>query len=198
MSIERDIQTPSGDTLTLNQEERLLSRADELRKRQNKKVKMMQILDRGIVGDRLKVDIPNNLHPEWVPNDPMEIHRMQTVGFRFPSEEEYKNRGLHNQGDGKVIVGDVVLMVCDREDKEIIDEIRAEQFEKMNGRPGEAKVQAEEKNFKSQLRHADRDNYIGTMEESDVKLSRKAEIEAALVAANTPAASPVTDPSIIR
>lgn len=194
MTIERDISNPSGETLANNNEMKVLSAADEIMRRKDKKIKMMQILDRGVIGDRLSVDVPKHLYPEWVPNDDGEIFRMQAMGFRFPDSSEYSKRGLHTDGTSKVIVGDVVLMVCDREDKEIIDEIRDERFRKLHGKPGD-NSQGEELGYKAQVRKADRDNYIGTLEESSTREARKAEIEAALIQSNSPAASPVIDPS---
>jgi hypothetical protein len=116
--------------------------------RQEKKARLATILDRGMVGDRLHVELPNDKYGEWVPNDKVEIYRMQSLGFTV-DKEFAKRRALHNDGtDGISIVGDVVFMTCDRDTKDIMEEIKRENYDKVNA-PKSAK---EEKEFGNNLK----------------------------------------------
>ena len=97
------------------------------------KAKLTQILDRGIVNDRLKVDLPPDVHGEWVRNDPLEIARLKALGFEIDTKyAPSQARKLHDDGTDAPIVGDTVFMMCSREVKEIIDEIRFERHIERN------------------------------------------------------------------
>lgn len=90
------------------------------------KARFASILDRGIVADRLHVDVPDDIHYEWVRNDPLEINRLEALGFKV--DNEYANkRAIHSDGSNSAIVGDVICMTCPKEYKKLIDEIREEQ-----------------------------------------------------------------------
>lgn len=96
--------------------------------RAEKKARRAKVYDRGVIGDRLHVELPPHLYGEWVPNKLTEIHRKEGLGFQIDTEFAHK-RALHDKGDGASYVGDVVFMTCSREDKEIIDEIRRERYD---------------------------------------------------------------------
>jgi hypothetical protein len=115
--------------------------------RSEKKARLATILERGMVGDRLHVELPDDKYGEWVPNDKVEIYRMQSLGFEV--DKEYaKRRALHNDGtDGISIVGDVIFMTCDRDTKDIMEEIKRENYDRVNSPKG-AK---EEKDFKANM-----------------------------------------------
>lgn len=98
---------------------------------QEKKARIASILERGFVGDRLEVPLPGNLYGEWVSKDPMNVSRMQALGFQLDTEFAV-NRALHNTGVGQVDVGDVVFMTTTRENKELIDEVQRDLFERNN------------------------------------------------------------------
>lgn len=178
MSIEREV-TDIKTGVSMSMTDAIKLDPEEVKRlRAERKTQLRQVLERGIVADRLKVDLPPNLYGEWVPNFKEEIYRMQLLGFQI--DDKYApQRALHDHGDGKSVIGDTVYMVCSREDREIMEEIRREQFEANNGKPGQARSLREEKEFKalnSTLR-------IGpTVEESATRLARKAEIESALAA----------------
>lgn len=109
------------------------------------KAKLAAILDRGIVEDRLRVEVPDNMHQEWVRNDPIEIRRLQSLGFMI--DDVYApSRAIHSDGTSSAIVGDVISMICPREIKEVIDEIRLEQIIKQNAKKkiGKTEVNREE------------------------------------------------------
>lgn len=112
--------------------------------RAEKKARRAKVYDRGVIGDRLYVELPEGLYGEWVKNDVVEIHRKEGLGFKIDTEYA-KRRALHDKGDGASYVGDVVFMVCSKEDKEIIDEIRRERYEATHN-PKSGK-QKEERDF---------------------------------------------------
>jgi len=140
--------------------------------RAQKKIRLASVLDRGIVGDRLKVDLPDNLHGEWIFNDQTEIMRMEALGFTVDTEYAPK-RALHSKGTGASYVGDVVFMTCEKETKDLIDEIKREQYTRLNRK---GKTQKEEKDFNKMTEREGLDP-IG---EGSVNEARKEVIEQAL------------------
>jgi len=108
--------------------------------------KLASILDRGIVQDRLLVELPEDLHGEWVRNDPLEIRRLETLGFRIDNEYAVK-RAIHSDGTSSAIVGDVIHMICPKEVKDVISEIRIERMvrEHAGKRTGKSNVNKEER-----------------------------------------------------
>ncbi len=112
--------------------------------REQKVARRAQIYNRGVLGDRLHVDLPPEIHGEWVPNNVVDIERKRGLGFEIDTEHA-KNRALHDKGDGASYVGDVVFMTCSREDKEIIDEIRRKRYNDVHAPKGNK--QLEERNF---------------------------------------------------
>lgn len=142
--------------------------------RTDKRKRLMEIYDRGVVGDRLHVDLPADKVGQWVVNDSVAIHRMEGLGYQIDREFAPKRR-LHDKGDGASYVGDVVFMVADRETREIIDEIKAERYARIN----DPKRQKEEADFAAQNR-ANEAVGIGTLNESKAHSAKKSDIEAAL------------------
>lgn len=132
-------------------DEEILDKAKKIRA--DKKARMVSVLERGLVADRSTVELPDNLYGEWVPNDKIEILRMQSFGFQI--DKEYaRQRALHEDsslaGDGASIIADTIFMTCDRENKEIIDEVRAEQYAATH-RPRGGK-QKEERDLEEEVR----------------------------------------------
>lgn len=129
--------------------------------REQKKVRLATVLDRGIIHDRLAVQLPKDKYGEWVRADPLEIDRMRTLGFMV--DEQYSTkRAIHSDGSSGNRVGDVIFMICDRENKELIDEVRRERSEASNKSPREAR---EEREFAAKTR-ADTGGDIPTFSES--------------------------------
>jgi hypothetical protein len=120
--------------------------------RKELKAKLVAVLDRGITNDRLAVDLPGHVHGEWVVNDPMEIARVQALGFEVDNQYAPK-RSLHSDGSTTAIVGDVIHMVCSKEVKEVIDEIRRERFiaEHGSAAPSGMDNLPEERGFKTAM-----------------------------------------------
>lgn len=98
--------------------------AKEAVDRAKKKVRLAQVLSRGMVSDRLVVKNPDpKKHYEWARNTETDIDRYRSLGFEVEME---KGSGLHGTGDGRRIVGDAILMSCSKENFEILEELKAE------------------------------------------------------------------------
>lgn len=143
-------------------------------KRAERKAKLATVLERGFLNDRLAVDLPSDVHGEWIRNDPLEIHRMEAMGFEVDRVHAPK-RAIHDAGTETAVVGDVIFMTCDKETKVMIDEIRHENFIRMNS-PRESK---EETEFANQVRAVIGDD-VGAFVDSKTREARKADITDAL------------------
>lgn len=178
MSEQREfIDVKSGVPIATSQA--LAQEAEENRKRRaEKKQRIARVLTRGVIIDRLHVDLPEGLYGEWMPNDKLAIAEAELLGFRVDTQYARKN-ALHKDADGGAsVLGDVVFMICDREDKDIIDELRAEAFEAAHGKRGKG-GQKEEREFQNQLRALDG---FPIVDESATRAARKEELKDALQA----------------
>ena len=142
--------------------------------RAKRKARLGVLLDRGLISDRLNVPLPPDKHGEWVRNDPLEIHRLETLGFEV-DREFATSRALHNDGSGSAVVGDVIFMTTSRENKELIDEIRHEQFLRTNN----PRKSREETEFEEKVK-GESGVDIPTFTESKTRGARKEQIAAAL------------------
>lgn len=116
--------------------------------REEIKARVLSVLDRGIVNDRLHVTMPEHLHGEWVRNDPLEIDRLRMLGFWI--DEEYSaKRAIHADGSKGNKVGDVIFMVTTKDNKDIIDEARRE----ISAR-ADRKNEREEREMQNNIRNA--------------------------------------------
>lgn len=140
--------------------------------RTDKKARLAKVYERGITGDRLHVDLPPDKYGQWVPDDVVSINRLRALGFEI-DQKWAPHRALHDKGDGASYVGDTVFMVCDREVKEIIDEIRKDRYERLNN-PRDGK-QKEERDFIAQA-----DPITVPTSESKAREAKKGDIIAAL------------------
>lgn len=176
---EREVVSPTGSvesTLTEEQIHTSMSRAE-------KRARVLRVLERGIVADRTTVEnLPPHLHGEWVSRDLMDIERMRALGFWIDDKYAVK-RALHSDGTNSSVVGDTVYMVCLKEDKQLIDEIRYEQYIRMHGSPAEKQAAGikEEKEFKTQMEGSG----LPVIEESKLTHARKDELVAALSTQDT-------------
>lgn len=104
--------------------------AAEAEVRAQKKAKLAQVLSRGAVSDRLAVkDADPNRHYEWCRNTTTDIDRWKALGFRV-EQEKGRDSKLHGTGDGRILVGDAVLMSTSKENFELLDEVKGERKEK--------------------------------------------------------------------
>ncbi|KKL00884.1 hypothetical protein LCGC14_2628110 [marine sediment metagenome] len=93
-----------------------------------RKAKLAQVLDRGMVSDRLVVkDADPRKHYEWCRDTEIDIDRWRSLGFEV---EQEKGEGLHGKGDDRRVVGDAVLMSCSKQNFEILEELKAERKER--------------------------------------------------------------------
>lgn len=176
MSEEREVlDVQTGAMMSLS--EALEKDPEEYKRlRAEHKSRFSRVLERGMIADRLQVDLPPSLWGEWVPRDKQSVYEKELLGFKVDTEYARK-RALHDQGTGESIVGDCVFMIQDIEDHNLLEEIRRENFEAANGKPGgTARLQGEEKEFVASSRTLG----LPTIEESAAKLARKAELETAL------------------
>lgn len=84
------------------------------------KARFASVLERGYVNDRLKVDLPPDLHGEWVRHDPVEISDYKSLGFKIDDTYAPK-RSLHSSNATEAVIGDVIFMTCPKWVKELID-----------------------------------------------------------------------------
>ena len=93
-----------------------------------RKTKLVQVLDRGMVSDRLVVRDPDpDKHYEWCRDTEIDIDRWKSLGFEVEMD---KGEGLHGKGDGRKVVGDAILMSCPRENFEVLGELKDERKER--------------------------------------------------------------------
>lgn len=144
-----------------------------------RKAFLVSQMERGVLQDRLHVKLPPHLHGEWVRRDEQEINRMKTYGFQI--DETYApNQALQDDGTRGAVIADVVFMTTDRVNKELIDEIRLDQFYKINGRPGDVRAATkEEKDYVANTRN-DTGGDIPTMSESRNRPARVTDIVSAV------------------
>jgi hypothetical protein len=89
------------------------------------KAKLIQVLDRGVVNDRLDVKLPPERVGYWVRERQEDIDRMKALGGRFETPKTVLNgKSLHGSEGDRIRVGDVVLMSVPREVADAIADIR--------------------------------------------------------------------------
>lgn len=87
------------------------------------RAKLAAVLSRGVIQDRLKVDLPDDIYGEWCRNDPLEINRLKTLGFEIDTVYA-PARAINTNADGAAVIGDVIFMTCPRIVHDVIEEIR--------------------------------------------------------------------------
>lgn len=157
--------------------------AKRIETRGEAKARIAQVLERGVVADHLHVELPENLHGEWVPNDKQEILRKQALGFQIDTTYA-KKMAMHSDSTDKAIVGDVVFMTCSAENKSVIDEIAREKFERIHGNPKKGRSQIEEKEFQEANRKLGMptiaDSNTATVDAKDIAAAAKGMVTANL------------------
>lgn len=174
MSEQREVVNPAtGKVSTVS--EALNREPEEMKKlRAEKKAVLARVLDRGIIIDRLHVDLPEGVHGEWVHNSKLAIAEKEALGFEVDTQYATSN-ALHKDGEGGTVVGDAIFMVCPKETKELIDEVRRDNFVRMHGKDG--KGQREEREFASQTEQA---LGLPVVDESRSRTMRKKDLQDAL------------------
>ena len=100
--------------------------AEEIRKKQ--KARFAQVLTRGLLNERLRVVVedgtPAGRKGKLVLDAKDKILQYENLGYEFNYREGAT--GLNATSDGRIRVGDLVLMTVSDEDYSILDEIRTE------------------------------------------------------------------------
>lgn len=145
---ERKIDIVIGKPMTLDGKPISgLQKISEL-SRSDRRARRAQVLERGSVGDRLHVPLPEGMGGQWVHNSQEEIFRMEAIGYQIDTEYA-KQRALHSNGTDQSIVGDVIFMTCDAETREDIEDLRKIQFDKIHGKQGTRR--GEEREFANEM-----------------------------------------------
>lgn len=125
--------------------------AERLKKKQNLRA---IVLERGSSYNSMDVKLPPTLHGEWIRNEPKRIMEAMEIGFQVDREYAKKQltadgKFLHDaNGDGSAVIGDAIFMVCDKETRDIVEELRHEEYIRRHGKPGDVnQLLAEEKAF---------------------------------------------------
>lgn len=184
MPIEREGVTPTGIVAVPAEDRReneieveVLDPVTKERLRIDKiKSSMINLLDRGIVNERLNVKdlIPSHLYAEWIPNYPEKIQEAIALGFEDGSEYAAK-RSLHHDGT-KTAIADVVLMVQPMELHEHALMLRSNRFNEMNNPVSSegGKRQLEEKNYVGSVNREDPSKrYVRSVDNSNVTVTRE-------------------------
>jgi hypothetical protein len=106
--------------------------------RATKKARYAQVLTRGILNEKLalayNLSVPEGYAGKFVRDTEGDVIRYSNLGYGFTYREGAK--GLNASPDGRVRVGDVVLMTITREDIEILREIQSDRIKYKVGEQG--------------------------------------------------------------
>lgn len=142
MSQERDVNTPTGRTKRLTKQDINTLSEQELDQH------VAAVLDRGLTNARLKVDLPDDLIGEWVPDDAMAIYEKELLGFT--KDTEYATRhALHSQ-NGEARLGDTIFMIAPKRLMDAIEKKRAKDYHDRHGKKAGKGSTVEEKGFESE------------------------------------------------
>ncbi len=95
------------------------------------KARVRGVLERGYIIEKLNVKLPDDLTGQWVVNDPVEISRMQSMGYKVDDTHATASK-LHSDGTNAPIVGDVIFMTAPKVVKEVHDEVVQERIRRNN------------------------------------------------------------------
>lgn len=136
MSNEREVINLTKSTNPISEAER-----------KEYEARITSVLSRGILTDKLKVELPNDMHGEWVYNDATAITNKKLIGFDIDETYAPKN-ALHTDASGKPIIGDTIFMTIPRWKFEIFEKARQKKYDEHHGvRAGKS---AEERNFETE------------------------------------------------
>ena len=106
---------------------RELTPEEALKKHAEAKARIAQVLSVGSLSmhiQRIMAALPSDRRGALIRDTDQDILRYETMGYRV--EKGLKIEGLHDKGDGKLRVGDLILVTISVEDYAIIEEVRAE------------------------------------------------------------------------
>lgn len=92
------------------------------------KARIAEVLSMGLVTEMIRVKDPDPARRYcWVRETEGDIQKYQLLGYEV---ETAAGKGEHQTGDNRRRVGDVILMSCDRDRYNLIEEVRSEQKKK--------------------------------------------------------------------
>lgn len=113
---------------------------EDLQEKAKQRQKIAQVLQRGFVNHRLdpKQHLGDAYDPnrcyEWVRDREEDISRIQALGARIEQKPDSGTpEGTHGTADGRIRVGDVVLVSFSQADYKVIQEVREEKKERRRG-----------------------------------------------------------------
>jgi hypothetical protein len=89
---------------------------------QEQKARMARVLDRNLSISKLHVDLPNDLHGEWVPSDDVSVAEKERLGFKIDTEYAPKSINKSNRHI------DAIFMTIPKGTKEAIDSFRQDEY----------------------------------------------------------------------
>jgi len=103
----------------------------EAMERAKKKAKIAQLLKRGPVNDLLVVrDLPADRRAVYARKNEQDIMKYENLGYRVETVYgKTEKEGEDHAADSTRVLGDVILMTTDRENYDLILEVKAEQLE---------------------------------------------------------------------
>jgi len=104
-------------------------------KRKEFRARAAKVVTRGLVVDRLNVDLPPDVHGEWIRDDAVAIAEARALGFELDTTYAVKS-ALHTDAAGKAKVGDAIFMTMAKWQKEEIDLLKKEQYDTNHGMKG--------------------------------------------------------------
>jgi len=109
--------------------------------------RVVEIGTRGLAIDALHVDLPSNIHGEWVHDDAASIAEKQVLGYEVDTVHAAKSKQVHSDGTGKAKYSDVIFMTIPKWKQDIIQEERTKDLKQRHS----GKVKKEEKEFLTSL-----------------------------------------------
>ena len=134
--------------------------------RKKKKERIAQVLTRGILNQKLGAIVedgtPEGRRGKLVLDSDEKILQYQNLGFEFEYREGAK--GLNATSDGRIRVGDLVLMTVSDDDYSILDEVRSDKVKE--------KLSAGREEYKRQVREAGEEEGMMDASSTEVVTSR--------------------------
>lgn len=96
------------------------------------KSRIARVVTRGFIVDRLNVQLPDDVHGEWIRDEPVAVAEARALGFEIDDKYATKE-ALHTDSSGKPKIGDVVFMTMPKWQKEIIDEAKKDEYARHHG-----------------------------------------------------------------
>ena len=132
VEIEVEIDTSDEDTeiesTTIENPEPTPEEAEKIVAQ--KKARIAQVMSRGITNEKLQLvfdsGVPEGYSGKFVRDSDGDVIRYTNLGFGFTYAEGAI--GLHGRADGRIAVGDVVLMTITLEDREILKTVKMEKM----------------------------------------------------------------------